>query len=619
VNDNTEATLLSGSPVNMNGMLNVTGDVRADARLDFGTTATVNVLTAGEPLRLSGGTLADPNTINNSTINGPGLLGADADTALHGRGTINNNIDFDDNSALRADGGTLTLNGSILDVGTIGTADTDGILNVANAWNSSAAENVNLSGGELRGGQLTIGNPNGLTGSGLVTARVINNTRIAQTGAGGTLIVETAGNDNDWDGTMNSGTLAALGPGGTLELRDNGAESFGGTVTAQNATIFTNGFGVDFGSGSTVNLTAGELDSTTGWTIAGTVNVGAGQSSIESGTNFVLWFLPSSVTTLNGELWVRCFNTLVDPGATFSGTGTLGVPDVGGLTPGNGAIINALIVNHGRFRPAGFNAVGRVDAKDYQQSATGEIVFDFAGTGLAQYDRFIVGGAVQLAGTLRTEFLSGFVPSLGNTFNIISASAGVLGTFDHAPKPVPFPDNRRFKITYTATLVQLTVVEDTYEPWINAFPFVATSDRDKRDDPDGDGLNNFTEFALDGHPGRGSTGGKFVAKIASVAGQNAFTLTFPVRDGTTPAAGDPAGGPLVLEQTSDGIIYSVQAADSIGTWTLEVSEVTGGDASNIQAGLPPLNAGWTYRTFRSPGAVAGDPREFMRVQISEGP
>jgi hypothetical protein len=48
-----------------------------------------------------------------------------------------------------------------------------------------------------------------------------------------------------------------------------------------------------------------------------------------------------------------------------------------------------------------------------------------------------------------------------------------------------------------------------------------------------------------------------------------------------------------------------------------VTEVTGADAAAIQLGLPALNPGWTYRTFRSPGPVAGDPLEFMRVKISD--
>jgi hypothetical protein len=46
-----------------------------------------------------------------------------------------------------------------------------------------------------------------------------------------------------------------------------------------------------------------------------------------------------------------------------------------------------------------------------------------------------------------------------------------------------------------------------------------------------------------------------------------------------------------------------------------VSEVTGDDKTAIEASLPALGSGWTYRTFQSPGVVAEDPTDFMRAVI----
>jgi hypothetical protein len=150
VNDNTEATLLGGFLVFLNGVLLVTGDVRTDARLQIEGTVSIN--TPGEPLRLSGGNLTDqPNTIVSGTIHGPGILGADAGTMLRGNGVINANIDFDGSAELLADGGTLTVNGALLDANIVGTLDNDGILNVTNPWNMSGTVGlVRLQGGELR-------------------------------------------------------------------------------------------------------------------------------------------------------------------------------------------------------------------------------------------------------------------------------------------------------------------------------------------------------------------------------------------------------------------------------------------------------------------------------------
>ena len=63
-------------------------------------------------------------------------LGADTGKALHGFGTINADIDFDGTANLRADNGTLTINGIIIDVSVLGTADADGVLNIPAAWNT---------------------------------------------------------------------------------------------------------------------------------------------------------------------------------------------------------------------------------------------------------------------------------------------------------------------------------------------------------------------------------------------------------------------------------------------------------------------------------------------------
>ena len=195
----------------------------------------------------------------------------------------------------------------------------------------------------------------------------------------------------------------------------------------------------------------------------------------------------------------------------------------------------------------------------------------------------------------------------------------MTGTFARVPKPVGIAADQKLEVTYSPNLVQLTVVADTYWPWVTSFADVVALGEialGKGADPDGDGIPNIGEFALDGNPGSGASLGKMVAKIAPVAGINHFTLTFPVRTGAVPAASDPAGGPLVLEQTIDDISYNIQASDELAAWTLEVSEVTGGDAAAIQVGLPPVSAGWVYRTFASPGPVAGDPIELMRVVIA---
>jgi autotransporter-associated beta strand protein len=131
------------------------------------------------------------------------------------------------------------------------------------------------------------------------------------------------------------------------------------------------------------------------------------------------------------------------------------------------------------------------------------------------------------------------------------------------------------------------------------------------DNPDSDGLDNLGEFALDGDPLSGASGGKVVVKVASVGGQPALTLTLPVRTAVGAFTGADA-----LTATGDGATYTIEGSDDLGSWLLDIDEVTGPDAASIQASLPALSSGdWTYRTFRSPGPVAGDAIEFLRARI----
>ena len=91
-NGNGAQTLLAGSDVNVEGTVNVNGDVRTAARMDI--TGTVNINTAGQPLHLNGGnSTTDPNTLAGGTINGPGSIASDS-RALHGFGTINAPVAF---------------------------------------------------------------------------------------------------------------------------------------------------------------------------------------------------------------------------------------------------------------------------------------------------------------------------------------------------------------------------------------------------------------------------------------------------------------------------------------------------------------------------------------------
>ncbi len=441
---------------------NANGQTAVNAPVTFGANSTVNIAAAGF-VRMNGGdAVSNFNRIEGATINGPGGLLSINTHELRGFGTINAPITFQNASSLRADDGTLTIGGAINEVSTIGTADVDGTLNVVNAWNSNVAASVVLNGGVLQGGAITVANANGIKGQGLVSSRVVNNTRLEANVATKTLVFETAANDNDWDGAGNIGLLAASN-GGTLEVRDNATFAYGGTVTATGASrVYANGFGLTFATTSAINLTASTLQTDETSSFSGPIAVGAGtDSTINVQVNRFLDINSTSAVTLNGNLRLVSNNANIAAGATFSGAGAIIVPSGSHLVTAAGANINVLLDNEGTIRPSGFDVVGNTTIKDYQQTNTGQLFVELTGTLLNQYDRFTVTDVAQLDGYLNIDIDGAFVPTLGNTFNIISAVGGVIGTFDNIDVS-GMPAGLTFHINYLPTLVQLQVVSTPF-------------------------------------------------------------------------------------------------------------------------------------------------------------
>ncbi|MCP5533944.1 MAG: hypothetical protein H7A49_11700 [Akkermansiaceae bacterium] len=617
------ASLDGGSRMILNGALgiwNANGQTVATVPVTFGAGSTANIAGAGY-IRLSGGNnLSIFNRIEGAVISGAGPLAATSDRVLSGFGTINSPVTFLNTSSLLADDGTLTINGVINSVPTIGTADVDGVLDVVNAWNTSVAGNVSLRGGVLQGGTITNSTANGISGHGLVSSKVLNNSRLNANFVSETLVVETAANDNDWDGAGNTGLLRSQGTGAVLELRDTATFGFSGAVEAGGGgTVFSNGFALDFNPGSTLQLNnGGTYRSTNSTDLGGNLIVGAGAAStLNVEDNRFLIFQPGSTTTLNADLHLQNNNINIDAGATFSGAGALIIDQGSHLIIDANGDVDVLVDNRGTFRPAGFFTVGRTDVRDYQQSATGNLFCEIAGTALNQFDRVVVNGAAVLGGVLNLSIQAPFNPTPGDTFHILTASGGVTGQFAGVVV-TNMPSGMVLEVNYLPNAVQVEVVAGTYyDSWILTFPsLVNPADRLRTADPDGDGRNNLLEFGLDGDPSKPDAA-KIYPKIAAVGGVDAFTLTCPMRFTTVAMPPAPPLGPVTMLEPEDQMDYIVEASDTLVGFPVDVDLVEGDEATAIQSGLPPVNPGWSYRTFRSEGPVAGDPAEFMRVGVSE--
>ncbi len=444
---------LAGSDVNMNGILNVTGEGRSAARLDIG--GTINSLTPGAGFVLGGGSTSDPNRLEGGVINGPGPLRAETAKALHGFGTINTDVIYATtlsgfgSSNLLADDGTLTINGSLTGIAFLGTADSDGTLNITNPWNTNVASFVDLNGGVLTGQTITNNNPNGITGNGEVAARVINNTRIAAENAGTLRVTNTL---TDWDGATENGELHAVA--GNLEIVDNGPFGFDGrAIIGPARELFINGFDLDFGSGSELTMSGGTLRSTNAQTIGGVVNINTNTARWETAATIE----STAAVTITSELQLDG-DTIIEAGATFGGGGALVNEPGRTLTLLDAADVDVLLENEGRLELGA--SPGQTTGLDFQQFATGIWDVEIQDTGLNDFDRMNLTGVAQLDGTLDLSLLGGFQPDIGDTFNILSASGGVGGSFSDVLQPLTLAAGRLFEVNYLPTIVQLEVVAD---------------------------------------------------------------------------------------------------------------------------------------------------------------
>jgi hypothetical protein len=405
--------------------------------------------------------------------------------------TIGANNDTSDTATLGslANAGTVTVDtGASL---TLSTAATDtnsgaiavnGTLDIKAATTLSGAGSITLTNGAITGLSAgpTLTNASTIEGSGTLSNLGITNTGtlsanqaaplvILPTAAGlknnGAILVSTG--DTMQIGTSAGGALTNFASntltGGTYTL--GGTLQFGasGTTIATNAaTITLSGAGqmLDFGNhnilaGLNNNAAAGAFTlasgaslTTTGgnFTNAGSFTVGSGATFTVGGSAFNFTQTAGS-TVVNGTLTATSLGTLSVNGGTLDGVGTLGynVVDASTLTPGDSATVT-----------------GKLTVADtYTQSSAGalDIQIDGATVG-TKYDQLNVTQGATLGGTLKISLGTGFTPTPGETFTILTASTLNNTQFTNVTGVV-INSSEYFAVTYNAGSVVLTVTSGT--------------------------------------------------------------------------------------------------------------------------------------------------------------
>jgi hypothetical protein len=164
---------------------------------------------------------------------------------------------------------------------------------------------------------------------------------------------------------------------------------------------------------------------------------------------------------------------------SIGGGSTKSYTQTGGKTTMDGQIIGAVAIKSGTYLGAG-SITGNVSlggtsaaifslgdtgkpalvkvAGNYTQLSTGKLSAGIGGSVVGtQFSQLQVTspGVVNLAGTLSAPLLGTFVPTVGETFTVLSANS-VNGTFSNST--IAINSSEHFAISYTAQTVTLTVV-----------------------------------------------------------------------------------------------------------------------------------------------------------------
>lgn len=536
--------------------LNVTDNASAKGTLNIQDTATVN---AGTFYWGKGANTVAKVNISGGTFNGGVSEIAQNSTSTATITQTGGTLTFGNNDRMWfGQGGLATWNQSA------GVTNCNGYLVIGRGTTSVAAWNV--SGGTLN--QTT-------AAQGIILAEQGTGT-LTISGGG---VVDSAGGQVDIATNAGTGTLN-LNAGGTLRARQVVENNSGNSS-------------VNFNGGTLIANSPVKPDFMHG---VDTATINAGGATINSnGQDFLI----SQSFQGSGNLVKSGLGAVgLDGASTFTGSTTVSAGALGGT----GSLAGALMVSPGATLAPG-HSVGTFTAG--ATTISGTYACEISG---ATSDKLVANGTLNVsAATLAITTLA--APT---------ASPLIIASYTGAT-PAPFasvtglPSGYTVDYSYGGNQIALVSAATPFSTWAatNITAVNPGANATTGGDPDGDGNTNIVEFALNGNPLSGASSGKVVGKVASVGGSPTLVLTLPVRTGASFSGATEQVSALI-----DGVIYKVQGSDELATWNLIVSEVTGGDKTTIETGMPALDTGWTYRTFQSPGAITGDPADFLRAVIT---
>jgi hypothetical protein len=123
--------------------------------------------------------------------------------------------------------------------------------------------------------------------------------------------------------------------------------------------------------------------------------------------------------------------------ASVSGPGQLIVGQAGTLQLEQGAHVETSLLNDGRLEPG--VAIGAALVSEYEQSGFGTLAVEIGGTTPGtQFDVLQVSDAAKIDGALEVSLANAFLPVHWNTFDVLTTTKGLTGTFDELALPANF-------------------------------------------------------------------------------------------------------------------------------------------------------------------------------------
>jgi fibronectin-binding autotransporter adhesin len=269
---------------------------------------------------------------------------------------------------------------------------------------------------------------------------------LAHSTTAGTTGIATIQSGADLTFTSNL-ALAALG--GATTSATLSVQGSGSTVTQTGGSTLTVGHAATGVAAINIGTT-----SSGGLFTAGTGNTSINKTgivTIGSGANTGTFSANGNVTIDGGLLQIGAGSSVIVAAAksmTLVNSGTL---------KGSGNVTGSVINTSGVVEPG--NSPGTLSITgNYTQAILGQLLTELASA--TTFDRLVATDSVTIAGILHVDLLGGFVPQIGNVFQIISSSGIVTGKFGSASLPTLTGANWQLRYNANSVLLQVALVGD---------------------------------------------------------------------------------------------------------------------------------------------------------------